>query len=64
VAEFLLRVYPDAALGAKMILFFGIREVAVTGRTVTLADPYGSVADRALGHEEPPDRAFGRFDNN
>jgi hypothetical protein len=31
MAEFLLRVHPDAALGAKMILFFGIREVAVTG---------------------------------
>jgi hypothetical protein len=31
VADFLLRGHPDAALGAKMILSFGIREIAVTG---------------------------------
>jgi hypothetical protein len=31
VAEFLLRAHPDAALEAKMILFFGIREIAITG---------------------------------
>jgi hypothetical protein len=31
VADFLLRGHPDAAFEAKMILFFGIREVAVTG---------------------------------
>jgi hypothetical protein len=31
VAEFLLRGHPDAALWAKMILFFGIREIAITG---------------------------------
>jgi hypothetical protein len=31
VTDFLLRGYPDAAFGAKMILFSGIREVAITG---------------------------------
>jgi hypothetical protein len=31
VAEFLLRGHPDAAFEAKMNLFFGIREIAITG---------------------------------
>jgi len=31
VAEFLLKGQPDAALGAKMLLFSGIREIAITG---------------------------------
>jgi hypothetical protein len=40
-----------------MVLFFGIREVVVTDCAVALAHPYGSVADRALGHNVPPDQA-------
>jgi hypothetical protein len=57
VTDFLLRGHPNAALGAKMIPFFGIREVVVTGCAVALAHPYGSVAGRALGHKIPPERA-------
>jgi hypothetical protein len=57
MADFLLRGHPDAAFGAKTALFLGVREVAVTGWAVTLAYPYGSIADRALGHEGPPNRA-------
>jgi hypothetical protein len=44
-------------MGTKMIPFFGIREVVVTGGAVALAHPYGRVADRALGHNVPPDQA-------
>jgi hypothetical protein len=51
-----LRGYPDAALGTKMILLLQMGNVVVTGYTVALVNPYGRVADWALGHEGPPER--------
>jgi hypothetical protein len=62
VADFLLRGHPDAASGAEMIRFFRMGEVAVTGGAVSLAHPYGCMADRTLGHEEPSERAAFHLD--